>query len=908
MGQSRILRLIGWVPVIAELLDKARHCGRPGVRAVKLFNSTVRSYFLAGIASGALGMTPVAQAEPAARRPDPPQEWRVKAGYPDSALSLRWRPDGKQVATHAGGNRLCIWDAQRAELQLAVPVAPYSADWTWTPDGKAIAARETLRRLTVWDVATGRRRASVLLGEAPAEVRWSPDGAHCVAYDFLHVSLYAVKRTAPEAKPALPLATKRGPVREVAWSPNSRWLLVATDQDLQLWDARTGKQCYRLARLERAALHGVAWSPDSRVLAIDEGRRFRFWQPLTSVVRSVRDEDYVEGTWISHTTTSYRLVWSPDGHTIARVAHGPEARIYSEAGQLRHILRSEALPWQLPWDQLTWSPDSRSIATTAGDALYLWDAASGKLRVKLRTQTEGRRPDRDDPKWGLTAPAWSPDGATLASAPRQRIPGGGGSLELLPIFLWDAGSGKLRREVRGHRFSVQSLTWSPSGDLLATNGEAAGPILWDGKSGQRHGDLVGEACPQGRAQWSPDGHAFAVQTPSDAAVLVWHTNRQAPVVLSGMTEGGPAPITGFQWSPDGRQLALSGRQGSVSVWEASTGRRLQILEGHQEPVWALAWRPGGAELAGSDGETVLVWSLATGEIRHRWEQPSGGAHELSWSPDGRLLATSGYGYDVPAALWDAGSGQLLHRLPEARWLLRWSRDGKTVSTGSAAGPSLLWDVSTGRARATLSGAWRTWWSPDGKRLASLSSEPPQLRFWDAEGGRVLGEAPGPVTHSGDSVWSPRGDWFATMSPTVSDQVVLWSPRTARIHATLGGHDGPVAEFKWSPSGNLLATAGADREVILWDPSSGRKKRQFRNVSPAAIIDLQWSPQGDTLLVAAGDGSFALWWAADATHLKTYYSSQKGDDWLTLAPGEPPAGSAKGRRWLAPPANSGTSGR
>ncbi|MFH9731049.1 hypothetical protein [Streptomyces sp. NPDC017260] len=88
------------------------------------------------------------------------------------------------------------------------------------------------------------------------------------------------------------------------------------------------------------------------------------------------------------------------------------------------------------------------------------------------------------------------------------------------------------------------------------------------------------------------------------------------------------------------------------MWDAVTGRRIDVLKGHEGRVRAVAWSPDGRHVAtGSDDRTVRVWSAATFE-----EAGVVGVHQdkvtsVAWSRDSTQLLTGSA--DGTARVWPA---------------------------------------------------------------------------------------------------------------------------------------------------------------------------------------------------------------------------------------------------------------
>jgi small GTP-binding protein len=278
------------------------------------------------------------------------------------------------------------------------------------------------------------------------------------------------------------------------------------------------------------------------------------------------------------------------------------------------------------------------------------------------------------------------------------------------------------------------------------------------------------------------------------------------------------------WSPDGRTLAsVRGKDGNVSLWDASTGQLLRNLERHSDRISSVAWSPDGSMLAfAGPGGTVELWDVVTGELEPTAYWPFEQVITVEWSPDASMLAVAGSNGSV--SLWDTVARRLRNRLTEGSnriGTMAWSPDGRTLAT--PVGSSVwLWNFSGSYSKGhrTLEGhsdlVLRVAWTSDGKTLASASSDG-TVRLWETATGKVAIILEG-HTDSVNSI-SFSFDDSLLASKSLDGTVRLWRCDTGENVAVLeesaSGRYPPNLTFH--PAVPALATLGKQDTVIrIWD--------------------------------------------------------------------------------------------
>jgi WD40 repeat protein len=184
---------------------------------------------------------------------------------------------------------------------------------------------------------------------------------------------------------------------------------------------------------------------------------------------------------------------------------------------------------------------------------------------------------------------------------------------------------------------VRSLSWSPDGRYIASGGDYGDNTVqvWDGESGS----LLFTHTAQYRvfaAPWSPVASLIASGS-FDGSVQVWSAFNGERVQEYCEHQG---PVYAVAWSPDGTRLTSAGEDTRAFIWSAESGKEMLVYAGHTQAIKTAAWSPDGQYIAtGGDDRTVQVWSARDGQVRAVHHHASW-VRALSWSPDGTLLASA----------------------------------------------------------------------------------------------------------------------------------------------------------------------------------------------------------------------------------------------------------------------------
>ncbi|MFX0050910.1 MAG: serine hydrolase [Candidatus Hermodarchaeota archaeon] len=281
------------------------------------------------------------------------------------------------------------------------------------------------------------------------------------------------------------------------------------------------------------------------------------------------------------------------------------------------------------------------------------------------------------------------------------------------------------------------------------------------------------------------------------------------------------------FSPDDTILASSSRDGSVRLWNISTGETTHLLQGHGFHSFGIDFSSDGLILAsaGLDDAKVNLWEISTGMLLQTWHNTYTGGH-IDFSPVENSLLT--YAQNQSIIIRNVTDGvvtQTLNGHTEQVWTVKFSPNGSLLASGSA-GSIRIWNVSTGNEIRNFSGhsggTSSIAFSPDNSLLASGGADY-AIKIWDLASGTLLQTLPGQEHEVTAVAFSPTDSSILASgegqelnpSTTHESSIKLWNISSGVELETLTGHTHYVNDIEFSHDGTILASCSIDRSVKLW---------------------------------------------------------------------------------------------
>lgn len=644
------------------------------------------------------------------------------------------------------------------------------------------------------------------------------------------------------------------PVYAVTISPDGKWIAsgagarseqlhsmasVIVESDILIWDIEGGGPPIRRYtvpdRVERLAFHPTA---DVVAAVCFDGRIF--------LCDLANDTTVCLGV---HKGGGRAVAFNSDGSRLASVGNEGTVLLWDT------VVR-RPLHWPLKlhegiiWD-VAFQPEGSLLVTVGSDSrIVLLDT----VRMETHAVLEHAPPKDNEQRYivnGVKGVAFDPRGQILVSG------GIGGD-----IHLWDVATGShLAGPLPSGASDIQGLAFAHDGRTLAAAANKEIVIYDTEERARRDPPLIGHRSTVYRVSFSSNGQRL-VSCSQDGMVALWdltsHEAHSRPT-LDGAMFNVTIP-------PDSNVVASSSGNG-VEWWDLLTEERFgPPTKAHLLSVGALASSDDGRLVASASDDHVVVWNVATRKIHARLpSRISGDVSAVAFSPDASLLVASGGTVQSEIEVGSASDSDEEPDWPEAMQTPSFGESSPEQEVGGplpvkSEGLLTVWklpEYEWCRVRCPTGDLRSAAFTPDDKSLITGSWDG-SLVVWEVES-LAKGNPRLKVINVGRRIGAiamhPDGHLLAFTS---GEQVILWDIDQERTHGLpLSAHTFTVYGVAFSHDGRLLASCGADGQVILWDVDTmqyigafGRTDLWFSGLSFSA---------DDRVLVSGSNRDIVLFW-------------------------------------------------
>lgn len=276
------------------------------------------------------------------------------------------------------------------------------------------------------------------------------------------------------------------------------------------------------------------------------------------------------------------------------------------------------------------------------------------------------------------------------------------------------------------------------------------------------------------------------------------------------------------YSPNGRYIVSGDANGLVTLWDVINNTLVKNIKCHSGEIYGLNWDKESSKFisSASDGTTIIydifnkkiigpfqsnagwsnfadfnpkncdefvigcgdgslqIWSISQNKILYKIKGNSNLVHQVSYSPNGSMIASAGYDYKVN--VWNSKDLTLITSLDKhkhAVYCAKWSHDGTKLA--SSAG---VLDLT--------------------------------VKIWDTNNWTLIKDLIGHTNKINSCVWSPNDKFI--LSADDNDHIIKWDVNSGTLMKDFIAQSGGVYYADWSPFGGRFVSAGLNGNVKIWE--------------------------------------------------------------------------------------------
>jgi WD40 repeat protein len=608
----------------------------------------------------------------------------ILSGHKGRVNNIEFSRDGKVLASAGWDNNIQLWDMNHRKI--IKPLTGHKKEVfsvSFSPNGQILASGSWDRTIKLWDIKTGKLKKTF-----PPNPQKNFQKVNVVSFNHngdLIASSYSdgkIRLWNLFGKVVRTFLGHQDQVIAVRFSQDGKILASASfDNTIKLWDVTTGKKIETI-KGHNNKVYSLSFSRDAKTL-ISAGSDNVIKQWNLEDLNDIKEIETLEG----HSKAIYSVRLSPDDKTLVSAGADTTIRLwnvntsksltYPKSTDKKSLVSKPQKPTQLA---LKKSRLKQNLPLSKTSSIPNWQ---GKV-------IEGREIQRFlGYKNSVTSISFHPKNTTIATASEGEK----------KIILWSkVGKDWDVKTLSGHANTVNYLTFSPNGQILASASADGTVKFWNSAKGTYINELGNKKQSVQHVSFSLDGKIIATTDKKNLLQLWSFNNLKEEIKLPNQIKGSVS-----KFIPHSNMIATavdynrkSKQYYSIKLWNVTDGKEIKEMNEHEGSIYAISVSPDGKFIASASGDkTIKIWDVNKEKAIKTLYNHKGEVRDVSFSPDGKILASSSA--DNTIKLWDTQNYNEIatlrgHSAPVYSISFNVSDDGQFLASGGNDKTVLLWKL------------------------------------------------------------------------------------------------------------------------------------------------------------------------------------------------------------------------
>lgn len=761
-------------------------------------------------------------------------------GHTGGIADVHLSADGQTVVSVGADKTARIWPVSAAKV-VVVPGNRIN-HMASIPDGSGVLTAGADNVIRLWDMAGNKVRDFTGAPAAVKQISVRSDSKQFVAGGDINATQKNVLVWNIAAAGAIKNIATPGVISSVAFRPDGAIAVGGTDKHVRVYSVETGQLLDDLS--SPAIVNQITWAADNKTLfaAGSDNNGYVFESNLLQVFT---------GTGLVKDVT-----YGPSGKTLVSSHADNKLRQWSiaDAKQLRTFSGNAGVI-----NDFGISADGKTIYSASVDkTVRLWDWPADNAAADIAARTSITLPN------AVNSVSAATDASTIAAGVTDNH-----------VYMVDMATGQIRERFTGHTGVSNGVDITGDGSRVVTASADKSVRRWTAACIGIHKGHEGQV----NSAWvSADGNS-TITSGADGKIVTSSEGEAKPFF------GATPPVTAMSVSLDGGTIAAIGNDKRLRVWwndskssnfssaevpvvltKVVAGSGKVIVSGTDNIIrnYGVTKVDGGMpslqlthESHGNTGipsgimlaeDNRTLFSVAADQKvkryyaadhapRHTLGDSIGPVYSARVSNDSKQLATGGA--DKTLRVWDAETGDLLHKLPAMDRSINTVAihpGGKQFAAADTGGTIRQWEFE--KPPEPVAGAEAKPADPP------VEPEPPKLLQLQT----IKEDVDGPVY---SLVYSNDGNAIITGGAGKQWQGWNWAGEEEKLVRTIPGHNHTIYSVTYNPSNSRVATLDYSGKLFIWT-SSNSALAFHQQLEPATAYSMAYNPDGTEILVATQD--------------------------------------------------------